>query len=405
MTRPRARLFLAALAVLLLILPYCATAPKPETERPPEKKAFSGASSRIAGILREMSEVRKAQPPEGEANADAAASGQSALEQRLNKRAQILAKAVSREMGVDFETRVYQMFGAPEPIKDETVLLEAVDDKGNVSEVPVVVQTRQLRSLTDQAVAVKAMRLAGEEQLATEFYKEVPEPVQAATASAFRRVYEEVDAQAIAMEARLIVMLKGGEWAAPESKKPVANAIAVRGLDFEKGLKENWNKTYDDTMYLVLETATGPAEVYEYRMTTESSSESKGVGRLESKQVTYVRGKHRGTDPGYRLQGNAAPGTRVGIKGAQQITGANIHSAYSKRPINSETPLQPNVSLGCQVVAASKQDFEKSLVQTLDQRGVKQFLYTIVDDAELAELNKILESQGVKSVLASAVSR
>ncbi|HNV21596.1 MAG TPA: hypothetical protein PKM22_08095, partial [Candidatus Hydrogenedentes bacterium] len=62
MTRPRARLFLAALAVLLLILPYCATAPKPETERPPEKKAFSGASSRIAGILREMSEVRKAQP-------------------------------------------------------------------------------------------------------------------------------------------------------------------------------------------------------------------------------------------------------------------------------------------------------------------------------------------------------
>ena len=207
------------------------------------------------------------------------------------------------------------------------------------------------------------------------------------------------------MEARLIVMLKGGEWAAPESKKPVANAIAVRGLDFEKGLKENWNKTYDDTMYLVLETATGPAEVYEYRMTTESSSESKGVGRLESKQVTYVRGKHRGTDPGYRLQGNAAPGTRVGIKGAQQITGANIHSAYSKRPINSETPLQPNVSLGCQVVAASKQDFEKSLVQTLDQRGVKQFLYTIVDDAELAELNKILESQGVKSVLASAVSR
>ena len=191
MTRPRARLFLAALAVLLLILPYCATAPKPETERPPEKKAFSGASSRIAGILREMSEVRKAQPPEGEANADAAASGQSALEQRLNKRAQILAKAVSREMGVDFETRVYQMFGAPEPIKDETVLLEAVDDKGNVSEVPVVVQTRQLRSLTDQAVAVKAMRLAGEEQLATEFYKEVPEPVQAETASAFRRVYEE----------------------------------------------------------------------------------------------------------------------------------------------------------------------------------------------------------------------
>ena len=63
------------------------------------------------------------------------------------------------------------------------------------------------------------------------------------------------------------------------------------------------------------------------------------------------------------------------------------------------------MSLGCQVVAASKQDFEKSLVQTLDQRGVKQFLYTIVDDAELAELNKILESQGVKSVLASAVSR
>ena len=91
-------------------------------------------------------------------------------------------------------------------------------------------------------------------------------------------------------------------------------------------LKENWNKTYDDTMYLVLRRLR-PAEVYEYRMTTESSSESKG-GPPESKQVTYVRGKHRGTDPGYRLQG----GRPARGSGSRRTTNhrANIHSAYSK---------------------------------------------------------------------------
>ncbi|HOF42041.1 MAG TPA: hypothetical protein PLD73_18375, partial [Candidatus Hydrogenedentes bacterium] len=402
---PRVYSCLTALVMLLLLLPECATAPKQAPKPSPEKKGLSGVTSRISDILREMSEIRRAESSDDETYPDTAASGQSRLEQRLNRQAQVLARAASRQMGVDFEARMYQMFGAPEPLKDETVMLEAIDSKGQVSQVPLVIQTRQLRSLTDANVAMKAMRLVGEDEFITASYKEVPEPVEAETESLFCRVYEEAAAQAIAMEARLIVMLKGGEWTVPEGKKPVANAIAIRGLDFEKGQKKNWNKTYDDTMYLVLESASAPPEVFEYRMTTESSSESKGVGRLESKQVTYIRGKHRGTDPAYRLQGNAAPGTRLGLEGEQQITGANIHSAYSKQPIDSETPLQPNVSLGCQVVAASKRDFEKALVQALDKRGVTQFLYTIVDDAELVEFNRILESRGVTPILADAVSR
>jgi len=405
MRKARVFPYILVLTLFLLASMHCATAPKSAPEPTPEKKTASDYAAEIGAVLRDMNESREAQAQQGGGKSDAAKSGESSLEERINQQAQVLAKAVSKSMGIDFEKRVYEMFGAPAPVKDETVMLEAVDEKGNVSEVPVVVQTRELRSLTQRSVAEKALRLVSEDELATEFYKEVPEPVQADAKNSFRRVYEEVDAKAIAMEARLIVALKGGEWAEPEGNKPAANAIAVRGLDFDRGLSTNSNKTYDDTMYLVVESPSAPPEVFEYRMTTESSSQDKGVGRLKSKQVTYVRGKHRGTDPAYRLLGNAAPGTRVGVKGEQQITGANIHSAYAKRPINSETPLKPNVSLGCQVIAASKSDFEKGLVQMLDQREVKQFPYTIVEDAEFAEFDKILQSQGEKSVLADSVLR
>jgi hypothetical protein len=392
-----------ALFILPVMLLQCATAPKPAPEPPPKEETAPNYVAEIGTLLKEMREIRQAQQKENSGGGTAAAP--RTFQEKMNERARILAKAVSNRMGIDFQERVYQMFGAPAPLKDETVMLEAVDKKGNVTEVPVVVQTRELRSLTDRSVAQKALRLVGEDELATEFYKEVPEPVKAAAESTFQRVYGEVDATAIAMEMRLIVALKGGEWVEPEGNKPAANAIAVRGLDFKKGLQENSNRTYDDTMYLVVEKPSASPEAFEYRMTTESSSEDKGVGRLNSKQVVYVRGKHRGTDPAYRLLGNAAPGTRMGLKGEHQITGANIHSAYSKRPIDSETPLRPNVSLGCQVVAASKSDFEKAVVKELDKRGVKQFPYTIVDDAELREFNRILTSQGAESVLVYTVAR
>lgn len=397
----RPRLFVLFIVPVMLL--QCATAPKPAPEPSPKKEASPNYAAEIGALLREMREIRQAQTQEG--GVDSTGSAPRSLQEKLNERARILAKALSNRMGIDFQERVYQMFGAPAPLQDETVMLEAVDEKGNVTEVPVVVQTRELRSLTDRDVAQKALRLVGEEKLATEFYREVPEPVKAEAENTFQRVYGEVDATAIAMEMRLIVALKGGEWAEPEGNKPAANAIAVRGLDFKKGLQENSNRTYDDTMYLVVEKASASPEAFEYRMTTESSSEDKGVGRLNSKQVVYVRGKHRGTDPAYRLLGNAAPGTRVGLKGEYQITGANIHSAYSRRPIDSETPLKANVSLGCQVVAASKTDFEKAMVKELDQRGVKQFPYTIVDDAELREFNRILKSEGAESVLVYTVAR
>ncbi|MFO7973909.1 MAG: hypothetical protein R6V12_04665 [Candidatus Hydrogenedentota bacterium] len=384
-----------------LMLLQCATAPKPAPEPPPEEERAPNDVGEIGALLEEMREIRQAQQSPEETGGAASRT----LQERLNEGARVLAKALSNRMGIDFQERVYQMFGAPAPLKDETVMLEAVDKKGNVTEVPVVVPTRELRSLTDRNVAQKAFRLVSEDEVATEFYKKVPEPVKAGAETTFQRVYGEVDATAISMEMRLIVALKGGEWDEPEGNKPAANAIAVRGLDFKKGLLENSNKTYDDTMYVAVEKSSEPPEVFEYRMTTESSSEDRGVGRLKSKQVIYVRGKHRGTDPAYRLLGNAAPGTRVGLEGEHQITGANIHSAYTKRLIDSETPLQPNVSLGCQVVATSKSEFEKAMVKPLDRREVKRFLYTIVDDAELREFNRILSSQGAESVLVYTVAR
>jgi hypothetical protein len=176
-------------------------------------------------------------------------------------------------------------------------------------------------------------------------------------------------------------------------------------LDLKRGLVANSNERYDDTLYVVLEAFEAAPEVYEYRMTTESSSDEKGVGRLKSLQVTYVRGLHRRKDPAYRLKGNVAEGTREGLEGTYDIVGANIHSAYSKRPIDGDTPLKPNVSLGCQVVAASKSAFEKSLVFPLDKKGVKQFPYTIVDGAELALFNQTLLEHQQHSVLVHRLPR
>jgi len=233
----------------------------------------------------------------------------------------------------------------------------------------------------------------------------VPSTIAPAESEDFRRIYTGDAASAIGMEAKLLVTLKGGEWLEPEREGRVANAVAVRGLDLTRGLVSNSNKTYDDTMYVVLEEPGGEAEVYEYRMTTESSSSEPGVGRLSSKQVTYVRGLHRGKDPAYRLKGNYAEGTRRGQKGTHRIVGANMHSAYSRRPINSETPLSPKVSLGCQVVAAGKRAFERSLVSFLDSKGIKQFPYTIVDGEELALLDRALIEKRRESVLVRRVPR
>jgi len=305
----------------------------------------------------------------------------------------------------DMNVAVQEMFGLPEPLREERVRLEAVDAEGNVIEAPVVVQTRKLRSLTAPDVSRKTFRLLSEDGLALELYEGIPEPIEPEQSMRFLRAYTGDDAEAIAMEARLIVTLKGGEWAEPEGDKPAGNAIAVRGLDLSKGLVNNSNKTYDDTMYVVVERSIGPTEVFEYRATTESSSEKRGVGRLKAKQVIYYRGLHRGKDPAYRLVGNVAEGTRSGLEGEYEITGANIHSAYTSRAIDSSTPLSPNVSLGCQVVAASKGDFEQSMVFMLDKKGVKRFPYTIVDDGEVAELDRILQRQGKESVLVRALPR
>lgn len=185
----------------------------------------------------------------------------------------------------------------------------------------------------------------------------------------------------------------------------VPGAGMVRGLDLDRGLPPNDNRTYDDTMYVVIDAGGEETEVYEYRMTTESSSTERGVGRLDAMQVVYVRRLHRGKDPGYRLKGDSAEGTREGIEGTQRIVGANIHSAYAKREIKSDTPLSPNVSLGCQVIAASKQGFEKTMVEVLDGKGVTEFPYTIVDGKELEVLNEALRARQKHSLLVLSIPR
>lgn len=323
----------------------------------------------------------------------------------LKRTGQDFLREIREQIQADFRRFVERELGPMQGLQMERVLLEAVDERGVKTNVPVMVETRPLRSLTAPTYAKKAYSMLGTEGLAWTLYEGIPSPVSPAESKGFRRVYTGEAASAVAMEAKLLVTLKGGEWLEPNGRARVANAVAVRGLDLDRGLKTNGNKTYDDTMYVIVEARDGDTEVYEYRMTTESSSEEHGVGRLDSRQVTYVRGLHRGKDPAYRLKGNIAEGTRRGLEGKHTIVGANVHSAYTRRIITSETPLSANVSLGCQVVAASKSAFEQSLVFFLDKKGIKEFPYTIVDGKELALLDRALRDSQKASVLAHGVPR
>ncbi|MEA3364949.1 MAG: hypothetical protein U9Q79_04845, partial [Candidatus Hydrogenedentes bacterium] len=114
-----------ALFILPVMLLQCATAPKPAPEPPPKEEAAPDYVAEIGALLKEMREIRQAQVQEG--GADAAGAAPRTFQEKLNERARILAKALSNRMGIDFQERVYQMCGAPAPLKDETVMLEAVD--------------------------------------------------------------------------------------------------------------------------------------------------------------------------------------------------------------------------------------------------------------------------------------
>ena len=385
----------------LLLLPQCASAP--------QKSRNVQAQSTVQNERRNLS------------TEDWRRQLRDALEQRIRERmaggqatdgadqpgsrALALISDIHRRIQEQFRRSVEDAFGMPGVLEEETVQLEAVDKEGNVREVPYTVKTRPLRTLTDPSVAAPTRNFLREDKTLGALYEDIPDPIAPAETEAFVRLYTGEAAEAIAMETRLIVTLKGGEWVEPAGAKRVANVVAVRGLDLDQGLHNNDNKTYDDTMYVVIEAPEQAAEVYEYRMTTESSSTRKGVGRLAAKQVYYVRGLHRGKDPAFRLEGNRAEGTRVGREGTYDIVGANIHSAYTRRPIDSATPLAPNISLGCQVIAASKTDFERDFIARLDKQGIKTFPYTIVSDKELALLDDELHAQGKESILARALPR
>lgn len=323
----------------------------------------------------------------------------------FQERAGEFVRGVRDRLRARLEAAIEREFGPPPPVERERVALEARDSEGRPVDLQLDVVARPLRRIDIPAYESRAFSVLETDGLALALYDTLPGAVEAAESEAFRRVYTGEDADALAAEAKLIVGLKGGEWRLPEGEAPVANVIAVRGLDFEAGLHTNGSETYDDTMFVVVELPGGGNEVYEYRMTTESSSTDKGVGRLSAMQVYYVRGLHRGRDPGYRLKGDAADGTRQGLEGTHRILGANVHSAYSKSPIDSRTPLKENVSLGCQVVAASKKDFETTLVAVLDKMRVREFPYTIVEGDELAVLERALTDRGKHSLLVAGVSR
>ncbi|MCC6698905.1 MAG: hypothetical protein IT365_24995 [Candidatus Hydrogenedentes bacterium] len=390
------------LLVLLPTLTRCASTPAKKKEEPPPPPPPPIANMSIDELRQEVLEYlegRMAAPGE-EKSADTAQK-KDAWRQRAHELVALFRKRIHE----DLMARIEQDFGVNAPLQSETVSLEALDERGRVVEVPVSVETRELRSLTLPANRAKMHALMGEEDLTLALYSGAPATIAPQESKGFMRAYTGEEAEALAMEAKLVITLKGGEWVESGGAGTVANAIAIRGLDMDQGLHDNTNKRYDDTMFVIVEDSGGTYSAYEYRMTTESSSERRGVGRLDSKQVIYVRGLHRGVDPAYKLKGGAAEGTRVQMEGDFKIVGANVHSAYSKRPITSDTPLKENVSLGCQVVAASKPDFEKSMVYTLDKLGVKEFPYTIVDEEELAFLDQSLQEKGKRSLLVHAVSR
>lgn len=324
----------------------------------------------------------------------------------LQGRGQTLARMIRDRVSARLEEVIERELGPMAPLQSEAVMLEALDKRGKTIEIPYNAAARPLRSLNVPEYSARAYTVLETEGLALSLYDVLPDSVEPERyADGYQRVFTGPDADALAAEAKLVVTMKGGEWREPDGTQSVANAVAVRGLDLDTGLQPNDNKTYDDTMYLIVDSVGAVTEVYEYRMTTESSSTSKGVGRLNSMQVIYVRGLHKGKDPAYRLKGDAAEGTRAGMEGTQRILGANIHSAYAKRPIDSTTPLSPKVSLGCQVLAASKKDFEKTLVGLLDSKGIKEFPYTIVEGDELAILDKALNERGKHSLLIEGIPR
>lgn len=388
-------------SVVALISSPCCFGQTMSPQQYPSPNAFQSPAPSLDSLRDELKrlldEQTRVRGNQGEGN-------RGPLFRQLEARAQTLMRQLRTRSFSQLQERVVAEFGAVAPLSSESVELEALDSKGKKVGVTMNVLARPLRPLNVAEFSERTFNLLEADGLALSLYDTLPMAVSPTEVDVFRRAYVGDAAQALATEAKLVVTLKGGEWREPQDA-PVANAIAVRGLDLDTGLHANGKKTYDDTMYIVTEAPGKPVEVYEYRMTTESSSTERGVGRLDSMQVVYVRGLHRGKDPGYRLKGDAAEGTREGIEGTQRILGANIHSAYAKRAIDSETPLSPNVSLGCQVVAASKKAFEQSLVSLLDDKGISEFPYTIVDGDELNLLNQALEARNKHSLLVLGIPR
>ncbi len=316
-----------------------------------------------------------------------------------------LSSEISERFEAELQSAIAKEFGPMQPAANEEIELEALDADGNVVEVPVLVETRPLRHIGDADNAARLPVVFGPGRPLVVGYDGLPVRIVPEETEYYRRIYNGEAADAIAMEAKSLVLLKGGEWSDPADDQRVANGIAVRGLDMNLGLRDNGNKTYDDTIYIVLEGGGRETKVIEYRATTESSSTRRGVGRLAAKQVTYQRGLHRRRDLAYRLKGDRAEGTRRGRKGTYEILGANMHSAYSSKQFDSATPLSPNVSLGCQVVATSKRSFEANMVKFLDNEGVRSFPYTIIEDDEMRIFERLLRESGAQSVLVHTIER
>jgi hypothetical protein len=418
----RMRFVSSAITVVLIatVITGCATGGNPKPNPYPSgaenNAAIKALHAELLNVREEKRQFEKASMPgaqgffeSGEFSLDSIRAMSSA--ERREKVDSLIGRSIelwgeiSQRIESELDSAITREFGPRQPVQNEQVALEALDSEGNVIEVPVTVEIRPLRRISDAGNAARLPVVLGPGRPALTGYDGLPVRIVSTEMDSFRRIYTGQSADAIAMEARSLVMLKGGEWMAASGNERVANTIAVRGLDMDLGLGTNGNVTYDDTMYVVLEGGGNATKVIEYRATTESSSTKHGVGRLTASQVTYQRGLHKGRDPAFRLKGDRAEGTRAGKTGTYDILGANLHSAYSSKRFDSKTPLSPNVSLGCQVVATSKSSFESNMVNYLKREGIGEFLYTIIEDEELQIFERNLRESSVNSVLVHIIDR
>ncbi len=124
----------------------------------------------------------------------------------------------------ELQSAIVKEFGPPQSARNEEVALEALDSRGNVIEVPVTVETRPLRRISDRDNAARLPMVLGLGRPVVAGYEGLLGRVTSTDSGFYRRIYTGDAADAIALESRTLVLLKGGEC-----KKPrINNASPMR---------------------------------------------------------------------------------------------------------------------------------------------------------------------------------